>query len=376
MFYRSPRDIFSSIFDGQKDCSHVQMVPWNVERNIVVCVYGMSMRISTELLFAKGCLIISCYMAAYGTKLRLIESCAEWWGHRDALKALQLIERERIARFTGVPTMSYELLHHPRVQEFDTSSLVSVGGGGAPMPPAQIRQIHAQFRVKPSLGYGLTETNAMTTSNNGDGFINNPTSCGRAMPTLRLCVVDNANRKLPPGDAGELLIHGPTVMLEYHNRPEKTAEAFHIDDDGTLWFRSGDIARIDQEGYVYIVDRAKDLIIRGGENISCAEVEAAVFEHAAVQEASVVGIPHPRLGEEVGVAIVVRSGAATPTAQEIMEHCQTRLAKFKCPTQVFVWNDPTGLPKGPTGKTLKRSIKEQLTQASTSATKLNLSSRL
>merc|ERR1719326_52747 len=184
----------------------------------------------------------------------------------------------------------------------------------------------------------MTETNAVSTLNSGDGYLKKPDSYGR--PVMN----------------GELCIRGATVMSEYYKKPDKTAEAFHIDKEGKLWIRTGDVGRVDEEGFVFIMDRLKDLIIRGGENISCAEVESKIYEHQSVAECAVFGMPDERLGETVACAVVCKPGSKPATVQEILQVCST-LAKFKIPSDVFLWPDKE-LPKGATGKILKKDIKE------------------
>eukprot|EP00930_Biecheleria_cincta_P090239 TRINITY_DN7959_c0_g1_i3.p1 TRINITY_DN7959_c0_g1~~TRINITY_DN7959_c0_g1_i3.p1 ORF type:complete len:174 (+),score=33.87 TRINITY_DN7959_c0_g1_i3:167-688(+) len=164
---------------------------------------------------------------------------------------------------------------------------------------------------------------------------------------------------MPVGGVGEICLRGPNVMLEYWRKPDKTKEVFHFDEEGRLWFRSGDVGRVDENNFVYIMDRAKDLIIRGGENISCAEVEAALYEHPAVAEVAAIGIPDARLGELVAVALVFKTGAAAPSDEELASLAKARLAGFKVPERFFRWTDAS-LPRGATGKIQKREIREKL----------------
>eukprot|EP00004_Rigifila_ramosa_P005439 TRINITY_DN1596_c0_g1_i1.p1 TRINITY_DN1596_c0_g1~~TRINITY_DN1596_c0_g1_i1.p1 ORF type:complete len:592 (-),score=120.51 TRINITY_DN1596_c0_g1_i1:41-1795(-) len=274
----------------------------------------------------------------------------------DAEAALDLIEKEKITGFTGVPTMVQELIESPSFSRRDVSSLKGVGGGGAPTPPKLVAATKAKFpNGSPSQGYGLTETNAITCLNGGDDYIAHPTSCGRPVLVVDIKVVDENGKQVPTNTAGEILIRGATVMKEYWNKPEATAQA--IDKDG--WFRSGDIGRIDAEGFVYIMDRAKDIIIRGGENISCAEVEASVYEHPAVMEAAAFGLPHERLGEEVAVAVYVKPGHSLDSGA-LLRFLSDKIAGFKQPTKVILWEGP--LPRGATGKILKREIRDMVAQ--------------
>ena len=268
----------------------------------------------------------------------------------DPERALELIERERVTNFVGVPTQSWDLMQSPRFAEFDTSSLVSVGGGGAPAPPELVRRVSSSFTgASPTIGYGMTETNAYGPQNGGHDYLTHPTSTGRATPILQVEVRDDAGVAVPVGERGEIWFKGPNLIRGYWNRPEATAETIV---DG--WLRTGDIGRLDDEGFVYIEDRAKDMVLRGGENVYCAEVEAAIYEHPAVHEAAVFGVPHERLGEEVAAAVVPRAGE-TVTAAELQAHVGERLAPFKVPSRIAVRAQP--LPRNPAGKVLKRDLR-------------------
>ena len=298
------------------------------------------------LFHVTGCVpvMLSCFAA--GLKLVVMY---KW----DADRALELIERERVTNFVGVPTQSWDLLESPRFAEFDTSSLISVGGGGAPAPPQLVQRVATSFkRAAPGIGYGMTETNAYGPQNGGPDYVTHPTSTGRATPILQIEVRDPEGRPVPAGERGEIWFKGPNLISGYWNKPEATAETIV---DG--WLRSGDIGRIDEEGFVYVEDRAKDMVLRAGENVYCAEVEAAIYEHPAVYEAAVFGIPHERLGEEVAAAIVVREGHEL-TVEELQAHVAARLAGFKVPSRVLVHDGQ--LPRNPAGKILKRELRDQL----------------
>jgi acyl-CoA synthetase (AMP-forming)/AMP-acid ligase II len=274
----------------------------------------------------------------------------------DAGRALELIERERVGTFTGVPTMSREMLAHPDWEHRDTSSMASMGGGGAALQPDLVEKISdAKGAVKPSTGYGLTETSGIITAVSDVFFSARPTSAGLVMPTLEAKVIDEMGNDLPPGSRGELCVKGPVVVKGYLNRPEATAEAIQ---DG--WFRTGDIVHIDEDGFVHIVDRAKDMVLRGGENVYCAEVEAAIYEHPAVAEAAVFGVPDERLGETVGAAIHLADGA-TMTKEDLDAHLGPILARFKIPEHVWFRDEP--LPQNANGKFLKRALREELVGA-------------
>lgn len=272
----------------------------------------------------------------------------------DAKKALELIEREKVTSFTGVPTMSWEMMQHPDFSKYNTSSLKSVAGGGAATAPTMVRAISNKFKGSmPAQGYGLTETNAFTCINMGDNYLRKPSSCGRPLATSEVKVVDDNDKEVPIGQPGELLIRGPGVMRCYWNKPEDTSKV--ISPDG--WFRSGDIATVDEEGYVYIVDRSKDLVIRGGENISCVEVENAAYEFPGIMECAVFGLPDVRLGEEVCIAIYPKQGHKI-NLDELKQHLTKILATYKIPSKYFILKEQ--LPRGATGKIVKRTLKEEI----------------
>jgi long-chain acyl-CoA synthetase len=274
--------------------------------------------------------------------------------HRwDAERALQLIERERVTTFGGVPAMAWQVLEHPDFDRYDLSSVRAIGYGGAPAAPELVRRLDAMFPGRtPSNGYGLTETSSVTTMNGGLDYRRKPDSVGLPVPVCDVKVVDADGNELPTGEVGELWIKGPNVVKGYWNKPEATAAAIS---DG--WLHSGDVARLDDEGFVFIVDRAKDMIIRGGENVYCVEVEAALFEHPAVTDAAAVGVPHPVLGEEVGAVVHLAPGTSA-TEEELREFVAARLAAFKVPIRIWFRDDP--LPRNPNGKILKRDLKAEL----------------
>jgi len=269
-------------------------------------------------------------------------------------RALELIERERVTTFVGVPTMSWDLLESPSFASTDTSSLVSVGGGGAPAPPELVKRIDSSFsRGRPSIGYGMTETNAYGPQNLADDYVRKPTSAGRTVPVMQVAVLDLEGNVLPAGEQGEICFRGANLFKGYWNNPDATRDTFT--DDG--WLRTGDLGRLDEEGFVYVEDRAKDIVIRAGENIATSEVEAAIYEHPSVYEAAVFGIPHERLGEEVVAAVVVRAGHTIDVA-DLQDHVRARLASFKVPTRVVFFDEQ--LPRGASGKILKRQLRDEL----------------
>jgi long-chain acyl-CoA synthetase len=270
----------------------------------------------------------------------------------DPERALELIERERVTIFVGVPTMSWDLLESPDFETRDTSSLVSVGGGGAPAPPELVRRIEHGFRSgRPNLGYGMTETNAYGPQNAGDDYVRKPRSAGRSLPIMDVKVADETGRELPLGEVGEIWFKGANLIRGYWNKPEATAEAMV---DG--WLRSGDLGRMDEEGFIYVEDRVKDMVLRGGENVYCVEVEAAIYQHPAVYEVAVFGVPHQRLGEEVAAAIYPKPGAQLDV-EELKAFLREHIAPFKIPSRMVVRDEQ--LPRSAAGKILKRSLRDE-----------------
>ena len=273
----------------------------------------------------------------------------------DATEALKLIEQERVTNITGVPTQTWELLSHPEREKYDISSLEDLGGGGAARPAEHVKLMDEQLEAKPSIGYGLSETNALGTLNGGGEYINYPSSCGRAVPPLTdIKIIDADGKSLNEGDVGEILIKCPGNMVGYWKNPEATAEVL----DGEGWFKSGDLGYFDGP-FLHIVDRVKDLVIRGGENISCIEVEAAIYEHADVLEVCVIGIPDERLGEQVGAAIHLKPEIQLQP-EDIQIFLDGKLAKFKIPVDIRFYQDP--LPKIASGKFDKPQLREIFNQ--------------
>jgi acyl-CoA synthetase (AMP-forming)/AMP-acid ligase II len=273
----------------------------------------------------------------------------------DAGEGLKVIEREQVTRFTGVPTMMIDLMKHPDFDPRKVASLKNVIAGGAPVPPSQVAEMRKKSKsISSGQGYGLTETMALGTVNRGADYIRHPTSCGKPVPLMvEVAIIDPVTKKkVPTGERGEVCIKGAFIMKCYNNQPEKTAEA--IDEDG--YFHSGDIGKVDSEGFVYILDRMKDLIIRGGENIDCSEVEAALASHPAVRECSVFGLPDARLGEVVGCAIWVSDESVTEA--EINAHAAKSVAKFKVPDAENIFFHREALPKGATGKLDKKGLRD------------------
>ena len=269
----------------------------------------------------------------------------------DAQEALRLIEEERITWFNGVPTMSAELQAAAEHSDRDLSSLTDIMAGGAARPPGQVGKLADTFRrSRPGIGYGLTETNALGTVNAGAFYLAKPGSAGRPVPPVtEIRIADQGGKPLPVGERGEVCIKSPANIRGYWNKPEATAEAFV---DG--WFHTGDVGYLDEDDFLYIVDRIKEIIIRGGENISCIEVEAAIYSHPDVVEAAVFGLPDERLGEIVGAAVVLREGASMG-AEQLRDHLSGHLAGFKIPAHV--WFRTEQLPRIASGKIFKRQLK-------------------
>jgi long-chain acyl-CoA synthetase len=274
----------------------------------------------------------------------------------DAGEALRLIEREKVTAMSGVPVMAREVINHPDFGRHDISSLMSLAGGGAQVPPDLVGRIdEAVATARPGTGYGMTETCGIITSVSADFYVDKPDSAGPVMPCFAFKCVDDAGHAVGEGDLGELWVRGAQVVKGYLNRPEATAETIT---DG--WLHTGDIARVDADGFLFIVDRKKDMVLRGGENIYCAEVEAAVYRHPAVAECSVFGVDDARLGEEVALAVVPRDGEAL-SPEGLRAHLAALMARHKIPRYIWILGEP--LPRNASGKFLKRELKERLSVA-------------
>jgi long-chain acyl-CoA synthetase len=265
----------------------------------------------------------------------------------DPEKALEVIQRDKATTFAGVPTMYAAMLHHPDREKFDVSSLTLCVSGGSAMPVEVLRGFDDSFGAKVLEGYGLSETTGMSSFNLPDRE-RKPGSIGLPVGGTEMKAVDDDGNEVPSGEPGEIVTRGPFVMKGYWNRDEATEEVM-----AGGWFHTGDIATVDEEGYFFIVDRKKDLIIRGGYNVYPREVEEALYGHPAVREAAVIGIEHESLGEEVAAFVAIKDGAeATP--EELRDFMKEQVAAYKYPRHVWIVDE---LPKGPTGKILKREIK-------------------
>jgi long-chain acyl-CoA synthetase len=265
----------------------------------------------------------------------------------DPGRALEIIDRDRVTVFMGVPTMYGALLNHPERERFDVSSLQLCVSGGASLPLELLHGFEQAFGCTILEGYGLSETSPVASFNHPDRE-RKPGSIGTPIEGVELKLVDSSGGDVPPGEVGEIVIRGHNVMKGYWRKPEATAEA--ISAEG--WFRSGDLARMDEDGYFFIVDRKKDMIIRGGYNVYPREIEEVLYAHPAVREAAVVGVPHPELGEEVAAAVALKDGAAA-TEEELRDYVKEQIAAYKYPRHVWFVDE---LPKTATGKILKREI--------------------
>jgi len=246
----------------------------------------------------------------------------------DAGEALKIIEEEKVSDITGVPTQTWELLSHPKKNDYDLSSLKVLGGGGGPRPAEHVKQLDEQFEGRPGIGYGLSETNALATLGNGDEYVNHPSSTGRVVPPLtEIKILDNDWNEVAEGELGEIAIKTPASMVGYWKNDEATKEC--MNEGG--WFRTGDLGKFEGP-FLYIVDRVKDMVIRGGENIACPEVEAAIYEHENVLEVCVFGVPDTRLGEIVSCCIYLKPGTNL-NQEELSSFLSDKLAPFKIPAE-------------------------------------------
>ena len=303
-----------------------------------------SVLLSVPFFHATGCFAVLTPTLITGGKIVLMR---KW----DPEQAMQLIEREKLNSAGGVPTIAWQLIEHPARPKYDLSSLEQVSYGGAPSAPELVRKIVEAFpKSQPGNGWGMTETSATCTSHLGEDYELRPSSCGPPPPVCDLKIVGPNDETLAPGEVGELWARGPNIVKGYWNKPEATADTFV---DG--WVKTGDLARLDEEGFCFIIDRAKDMLIRGGENIYCIEVENVLYEHPAVMDAAIVAVPHKTLGEEPGAVVHLKPGMHT-TEQELRSFVAGKLAAFKVPVKVVFW--PETLPRNANGKILKSELKK------------------
>lgn len=301
--------------------------------------------ISVPFFHATGCFAVLNPALYTGSKLVMMH---KW----DPVRAFQLIEREKISQAGGVPTIAWQLIEHPARKDYDLSSLEAVAYGGAPSAPELVRKIRETWpNSQPGNGWGMTETSATATHHMAEDYEHRPDSCGPAVAVGECKIMTiEGDRELPIGEVGELWFKGPQVVKGYWNKPEATAQTFV---DG--WVKTGDLARMDPEGFVFIIDRAKDMLIRGGENIYCIEVENCLFDHPAVMDAALVGIPHKTLGEEPAAVVTLKPGAEA-TEQELRAFVAERLAAFKVPVKIVFWHET--LPRNANGKIMKNELKK------------------
>lgn len=299
--------------------------------------------LSIPLFHVTGCHAFLVPAVAQGAKIVMMR---RW----DALKGIQLIQNEKINAFGGVPAIAWQVIEHPNLGDYDVSSVESVSYGGAPSSAELVRKIVETFpKVSPGQGYGLTETSAAVTSIGSEDYELRPLSCGPIHPINDVRVVDGNGQDVPLGEVGELWVRGPNVIVGYWNKPEATEAAF-----GGGWFKTGDLVRMDEEGFLFIVDRAKDMIIRGGENVYCSEIEDVLYTHPDISDAAIVGVPHKVLGEEVAAVVTVPQGSGL-TDEDVRRWVGAKLASFKVPTYVRIMNEP--LIRNANGKILKRELK-------------------
>jgi len=268
----------------------------------------------------------------------------------DTVHAMEIIEREKVHATGGVPTIAWQLIEHPDRSKYDLSSLEAIAYGGAPSAPELVKRIYEEFGALPGNGWGMTETMATVTSHSSEDYLNRPTSAGPPVPVADLEIRDEDGvTLLPVGTVGELWARGPMIVKGYWNQPEATAETFVAG-----WVRTGDLARLDDEGFVYIVDRAKDMVLRGGENIYSSEVENVLYEHPSVTDCAVIGLPHRILGEEPAAVVHLAPGTSA-TEAELQAWVGSRIAAFKVPVAIrFVAET---LPRNANGKILKKELK-------------------
>jgi long-chain acyl-CoA synthetase len=337
------------------------LMSWELDAHAAAWMRGRKLRTPEEqaatllavpLFHATGSHAV--FLASYRPQRRLV--CMYKW---DVEHAAELIERERISSVVAPAAMTGDLVAAAERTKRDLSSLGMVGGGGAPRAPSQVRGIDRAFKKAiPNTGWGMTETNAIGTGIAGRDYLDHPESSGRCSAVLDLRIVDESGSVLPPRERGELQVRGTSVIRGYWNRPDANAETFV---DG--WLRTGDVAYLDEEGFLYIVDRIKDLVIRGGENIGCGSVEAALLEHPEVIEVSVYGVPDERLGEEVGATVYAQGSL---DERDLRAFLEPRLARFEIPRYFRFVDGP--LPRIASGKILKRQLREEALRELTAAT--------
>ncbi len=305
--------------------------------------YPRALLLAIPFFHTTGCQVILFGALHSGTKLVLMP---RW----EPEHAMALIQAERITSAGGVPTIAWQMIEHPARPNYDLSSLESVSYGGAPASAALVRRIGEVFpQAQPGTGWGMTETSGTFTHHGAEDYVQRPDSAGPAMPVGAMKISDDDGLALPNGTVGELWVRGPNVALGYWNKPEESARTFV---DG--WLRTGDLGYLDDEGFLFIVDRKKDMLIRGGENIYCAEVEAVLYRHPAVMDAGVIGRAHVTLGEEP-VALVTLKPDTAANEDELRAFVRSQIAGFKVPVRILIHPEP--LPRNPAGKLMKKLLK-------------------
>jgi long-chain acyl-CoA synthetase len=320
----------------------------NLRRNVEISAMGLTALAADDLLLGALPLFHSFGQTCSMNSAVRTGACLDLMPRFDATRALELMDRNGVTVFQGVPTMYHALLHHPERDRYDTSKLRLCVSGGAALPIEVLRGFEEAFGSAILEGYGLSETSPVACFNQL-GRERKPGSIGTPIEGVQMKVVDEDGSEVAQGEVGEIVIRGHNVMKGYSNRPDATEEVMRGG-----WFHSGgDMARMDEDGYFFIVDRKKDMILRGGYNVYPREVEEVLYEHPAVSEAAVVGLPDERLGEEVGAAIALVPGAEVD-ADDLRDFVKQRVAAYKYPRRIWFVDE---LPKGPTGKILKREIK-------------------
>jgi long-chain acyl-CoA synthetase len=318
----------------------------NLGTNVAVVMEDLLRLSSTDVVFG-GLPLFHVFGQTCGLNASVAAgACLTLLPRFDPTNALEILARDKVTVFEGVPTMFSALVNHPDRAAYDLSALRVCVSGGSAMPVEVMLAFEKEFGCIVLEGYGLSETSPVASFNHPH-MERKPGSIGTPIRGVQMRVVDDHDEDLPVGEVGEIVIRGHNVMKAYWNNQEATEAAIRHG-----WFHSGDLARTDEDGYFFIVDRMKDLIIRGGYNVYPREIEEVLYEHAAVAEAAVIGIPHPELGEEVGAAVALKPGATT-SAEELREFVREQVAAYKYPRHVQLFD---ALPKGPTGKILKREI--------------------
>ncbi|HEX4060700.1 MAG TPA: long-chain fatty acid--CoA ligase [Streptosporangiaceae bacterium] len=324
----------------------------NLDRNIEACVNDIESLTPDDVMFG-GLPLFHVFGQTCGLNGAIkAGACLTLLPRFDAKKALEILVRDKVTVFGGVPTMFVALVHHPDHGDYDLSTLRLCVSGGAAMPVEVMNAFEKEFGCVVLEGYGLSETSPVASFNSADE--RRPGSVGKPIAGVEFRIVDDADNDVPDGEPGEIVIRGHNVMKGYWNKPEETASAMGgTGEAGGGWFHTGDVGKRDADGFYYIVDRKKEMIIRGGYNVYPREIEEVLYEHPAVAEAAVIGVPHAELGEEIAAVLALKPGqSASP--QELRDYVKSKVAAYKYPRTVKIVD---ALPKGPTGKILKREIK-------------------